>query len=100
LAGPVTPHVGGGIGAAEVTWNLTNMFAGTNDMVAVFACRAFAGIRYPITPALALDIDYRYFATSDTNFISTNPGLVKSEYRSHNAAVSLNWQFDEGSPVP
>jgi opacity protein-like surface antigen len=93
LGWPVTPHVGGGIGAAEVTRNLSNIFGGTNDTVAVFAYQAIAGIRYPINPALALDIDYRYFATSDTNFISTNPDLIKSNYSTHNVVVSLTWQF-------
>ena len=95
---PFTPHVGGGIGAAEVTRNLSNIFGGTHDTVAVFAYQAIGGIRYPINPGLALDIDYRYFGTSDTNFISTNPDLIKSEYGSHNVVVSLTWQFGVPSP--
>jgi OmpA-OmpF porin, OOP family len=90
---PVTPHLGGGFGAAEVTRNLSNIFGGTHDTVTVFAYQGLAGIRYPISPALALDIDYRYFATADTNFISTNPDLIKSNYRTHNVVVSLTWQL-------
>jgi opacity protein-like surface antigen len=37
LGFPVTPHVGGGIGAAQVTRNLSNRFGGTHDTVTVFA---------------------------------------------------------------
>lgn len=46
-----------------------------------------------MTPSLMLDVDYRYFATSNTNFISTNPDLIKSEYRTHNVVVSLTFPF-------
>lgn len=95
----VTPHIGGGLGAAQVTRNLSNIFGGTHDTVNVFAYQAIAGIRYPITPSVALDVDYRYFATDNTNFISTNPDLIKSEYRTHNVVVSLTWQFG-GFPLP
>jgi len=90
---PFTPHIGAGIGAAEVTRNLSNIFGGTHDTVAVFAYQAIGGIRYPIYPGLALDVDYRYFATTDTNFISTNPDLIKSNYGTHNVVVSLTWQL-------
>jgi opacity protein-like surface antigen len=70
LGWPVTPHIGGGVGVAEVTRNLSNMFGGTHDTVAVFAYQAIAGFRVPITPALAFDVDYRYFATTGTDFTS------------------------------
>ncbi len=93
LGWPVTPHIGGGIGVAEVTRNLTNMFGGTHDTATVFAYQAIAGFRYPITPALAFDVDYRYFATTATNFISTNPDLIKSDYGTHNVVGSLTWLF-------
>lgn len=91
LGWPVTPHIGGGIGAAEVTRNLTNMFGGTHDTVTVFAYQALGGVRYQINPLLAFDIDYRYFATRPTNFISTNPDLIKSEYKSHNVVIGLSY---------
>jgi opacity protein-like surface antigen len=99
LGWPVTPHLGGGVGAAEVTRNLSNMFGGTHDTVTVFAYQALAGFRYRINPALAFDIDYRYFATSATDFTSTNPDLIKSDYGSHNIVVSLTWLFG-ASPLP
>lgn len=93
LGWPVTPHLGGGVGAAEVTRNLSNRFGGTHDTVTAFAYQGLAGVRYRINPALALDIDYRYFATSATDFTSTNPDLIESDYGSHNIVVSLTWLF-------
>ncbi len=96
---PVTPHLGGGIGAAEVTRNLSNMFGGTHDTVTVFVYQAIAGFRYRINPAFAFDVDYRYFATSGTDFTSTNPSLIKSDYGTHNVVASLTWLFGT-SPLP
>jgi opacity protein-like surface antigen len=89
----VTPHLGGGIGVAEVTRNLSNMFGGTHDTVVVFAYQAIAGFRYKINPALAFDVDYRYFATTGTNFTSTTADLIKSDYGTHNVVASLTWLF-------
>ena len=43
---PVSPHIGGGIGAAEVTRNLSNIFGRTQDTVTVFAYQGMAGLRY------------------------------------------------------
>jgi opacity protein-like surface antigen len=99
LGWPVTPHIGVGVGIAEVTRNLSNMFGGTHDTVAVFAYQAIAGFRVPITPALAFDVDYRYFATTGTNFISTNPSSIKSNYGTNNLVASLTWLFG-ASPLP
>jgi opacity protein-like surface antigen len=89
----VTPHIGGGIGAAEVTRNLSNIFGGTHDTVTAFAYQAIAGVRYKINPALAFDVDYRYFATTATNFTSTTADLIKSDYGTHNVVASLTWLF-------
>jgi opacity protein-like surface antigen len=80
LSWPVTPHAGGGIGAAQVTRNLSNIFGGTHDTVTAIAYQGIGGFRYMITPAVAFDIDYRYFATTRTTFISTNPDAIRSTY--------------------
>ena len=98
LGWPVTPHIGGGVGVAEVTRNLSNMFGGTHDTVSVFAYQAIAGFRVPIAPALAFDVDYRYFATTGTDFTSTNPDTIKSNYGTHNLVASLTWLFN--APMP
>jgi opacity protein-like surface antigen len=92
---PISPHIGGGIGAAEVTRNLTNVFGGTHDTVTVFAYQGMAGLRYWLSPAVAIDLDYRYFATTDTTFLSTNVGgdRIHSDYGTHNVIASLVYRF-------
>jgi opacity protein-like surface antigen len=90
---PVTPHVGAGIGAAQVTRNLSNRFGGTHDTVTVFAYQGIGGLRYMVLPSVALDIDYRYFATSGTTFTSTNPDQIRSDYPTHNVIGSVTWLF-------
>jgi len=93
LGWPLTPHIGGGIGAAQVTRNLSNIFGGTHDTVTVFAYQAIGGLRYMVLPSLAFDIDYRYFATTDTTFTSTNPDQIRSSYPTHNIVASVSWLF-------
>ena len=92
---PISPHIGGGIGAAEVTRNLQNIFGGTHDTVTVFAYQGMAGLRYWLSPAVAFDLDYRYFATTETTFLSTNVGgdKIHSDYRTHNVIASLVYRF-------
>jgi OOP family OmpA-OmpF porin len=98
LGWPITPHIGGGIGAVDVfrsiggtasvtTQNnftttgangrVTTIPAGTNitfngaslsESKWSFGYQGIAGIRYLINPALALDIDYRYLATPNQDF--------------------------------
>lgn len=92
---PISPHIGGGIGAAEVTRNLTNIFGGTHDTVTVFAYQGMAGLRYWLNTAVAVDLDYRYFATTETTFLSTNVGgdRIHSNYRTHNIVASFVYRF-------
>lgn len=93
LGFPVTPHIGAGIGAAQVTRNLSNRFGGTHDTVTVFAYQAIGGLRYMVLPSVALDIDYRYFTTTGTTFTSTNPDQIRSDYPTHNIVASVTWLF-------
>ena len=92
---PISPHIGGGIGVAEVTRNLSNSFGGTHDTVTVFAYQGMAGLRYWLNPAVAIDLDYRYFATTETTFLSTNVGgdRIHSDYGTHNVIASIVYRF-------
>ena len=92
LGWPITPHVGGGIGAAEVVQNLNpanGSGIGSTDLV--FAYQGLAGLRYLISQALSFDIDYRYFATTAPTFMSATGVAIKSDYRTHNVIVSLTY---------
>ncbi len=105
LGWPVTPHVGGGIGAVELSDRASIAGFGTPVQGSdwVLGYQAIAGLRYDITPAVALDLDYRYLATSPPHF-RTAPDFVDSGvpagnlrvtsgYASHSLVASLSLRF-------
>jgi len=108
---PVTPHIGLGLGGASLDGNFNSPTLGyrsrTSDVV--FAYQAIAGVRYPMAPNLALDLDYRYRGTSDVNF-TTNTFTVggvtfpsrklSGSGNTHNFVASLTWLFAAPSPPP
>ena len=134
LGWPITPHIGGGIGAvdvyrglggtATVTANTTVTTASGQTIAAGqpitftspslsgskwgFGYQGIAGIRFMINPALALDIDYRYFGTTNQTIkgSSTVAGNVccvfasakDVKYNSNNVVASLTMLF--GAPPP
>src|SRR6516225_10096761 len=63
---PIMPHIGVGIGAMDVFDGLKISSRGLvfNDSSWQFGYQAIAGLRYEINPVLALDLDYRYLATT------------------------------------
>ncbi len=70
LGWPVTPHIGVGLGGARVNGNVDGPNVGfhsrTSDVVFVYP--AIAGARYMLTPAIALDLDYRYRGSTEQSF--------------------------------
>ena len=108
---PVTPHVGGGIGAVLLKdgWGIPNQGTAASDSQWVLGWQGIAGIRYNINPSLAFDLDYRYLGTEDPRFrfggsaaASTVPSSVGSSYTSgystHSVLASLSVRF--GAPPP
>src|SRR5436190_299175 len=67
FAWPVTPHVGAGIGAVNVIDRArsTNFGQVSRGEDWEFGYQAIAGVRYAVAPNIALDLDYRYLATTD-----------------------------------
>jgi outer membrane protein OmpA-like peptidoglycan-associated protein len=137
LGWPITPHIGAGIGAvdvfrsfggtATVTTTAPTTVTGPRGPVTVpagstltftspslsgsqwgFGYQGIAGIRYLINPALAFDVDYRYFGTTNQTFNGahvTQPtgccvfSSVKNvRYQSNNIVASLTMMF--GAPPP
>jgi outer membrane protein OmpA-like peptidoglycan-associated protein len=128
---PITPHLGAGVGAVNVvegiSFNPTNHgrlagvlgdtgFGATSGSTWQFGYQAIAGIRYNITPIVALDIDYRYLATPGFTLGMTCPFTVapfngcggsarvphnisvKTGYNTQNILASLTMKF--GAPPP
>ena len=104
LGWPVTPHIGAGIGAVNLVENVRVPGIGQaiSDDDWQFGYQAIAGLRYNITPALALDLDYRYLGTTEPSFRTVPaPGIrIKSGYDSHNLMASLVYRFGTPPPPP
>jgi outer membrane protein OmpA-like peptidoglycan-associated protein len=102
LGWPVTPHLGFGIGAVNLSDKISTKppaaftVASSNDWQ--FGYQGIAGIRYNINPALAFDLDYRYLATTDPTFRAVGGVKYRSEYSTHNVVASLSVRF--GAPPP
>jgi opacity protein-like surface antigen len=93
---PVTPYLGGGIGVANVSINdLAEPAFGqiADDDDTVFAYQFGAGVALELNPNMALDLGYRYFATSDPEFTDVEGDKFESEYKTHNASLGLRIMF-------
>ena len=72
----ITPHIGAGIGAVDVMESAKAPGIGSlgNDDSWEFGYQAIAGASYNFNPNWALEVDYRYLATTDTSFRLGNVG--------------------------
>jgi outer membrane protein OmpA-like peptidoglycan-associated protein len=97
LTWPVTPHIGAGIGAVDIIDQARVRGVGQifNNSDWELGYQAIAGIRYNVSPNLAIDLDYRYFATTDATFrVPRAPGIrYTSGYDTHNLMASLVYRF-------
>ena len=63
---PVKPHIGGGIGGVYLKDKASVPGIVTlNDNGWEIGYQGIAGLRYDVTRNIAVDLDYRYFATTD-----------------------------------
>ena len=107
LGWPVSPHLGAGIGAIalhdRVRVPVIGIGEATDRTDWEFGYQAIAGLRYDIGSNVAVDIDYRYLATTTPSF-TIRPGLVidgtpvgnleaRSGYHSHSLVASLIFRF-------
>jgi OmpA-OmpF porin, OOP family len=143
LGWPISPHIGGGVGAVDVIDSLSinhftlvnpigppiqppvplsvapQTFGGTllNGSKWRFGYQGIAGIRYDFTPAVSLDIDYRYLGSTNQT-ISNNAsarypfpngtagtnccggGSFTSKYTSNNVVASITMKFGAPAPPP
>ena len=101
-----TPYLGAGVGGALLNGTFTS--AG-NPTLAVddggelqAAFQGIAGVAVSLAENLALDLSYRYFATTDASFEGTLNGAaqtIRSEYRNHSLMAGLRWNFG-AAPAP
>src|SRR5436190_1651195 len=72
------PPVGGGVGDVNVQDQVSVPGLGRvlRDDDWRFGYRAIGGVRYNVTPDVAVDLDYRYLATTEATFrVPANPGI-------------------------
>src|SRR5215468_56466 len=89
---PITPHVGFGVGAAEVFDGLRLPGIGQvlNGNSWQFGYQGIAGLRYRLSSAFTLDLDYRFFATIGPRFSIPATNLQYSTYyRTNNFVASV-----------
>jgi outer membrane protein OmpA-like peptidoglycan-associated protein len=101
LGWPITPHIGGGIGAVQLhdSWGIPGIGTIASSSSWQFGYQGIAGVRYNINPALAFDIDYRYLGTTKPTFGSNLAGIkYSSDHSSHSVLASLSVRF--GAPPP
>ena len=98
---PITPHIGVGIGAMHVFDGLRIPGTGQvfNDSNWQFGYQAIAGLRFEINPLFALDLDYRYLATTESTFRIPNASLrYRTGANTNNFVASVTYRF--GVPLP
>ena len=98
---PITPHIGVGIGAMNVFDGLRVPGRGQlfNDSNWQFGYQAIAGVRYEINALFALDLDYRYLATTESTFRIPNTSLrYRTGANTNNFVASVTYRF--GAPLP
>jgi OmpA-OmpF porin, OOP family len=97
MSWPVVPHIGAGIGAVDVIDRARATGVGQvfNDNAWAFGYQAIAGLRYNFTPNLALDLDYRYLATTDVTMHLPSAPKIKytTGYNTQNLVASLVYRF-------
>ena len=99
---PITPHIGVGIGAMNVFDGLKVPSRGLvfNDSSWQFAYQAIAGLRYDVNPVLALDLDYRYLATTESTFGIPNTVLhYRTSANTNNFVASVTYRFGASPPT-
>jgi outer membrane protein OmpA-like peptidoglycan-associated protein len=100
---PITPHIGAGIGAVDIIEHARAPGIGAlaNQRSWEFGYQAIAGARYNLSPQLALDLDYRYFATTDPSFRLIPTGATyHTSYSTQNILASLTFRFAPPPPPP
>jgi OmpA-OmpF porin, OOP family len=99
---PITPHIGVGIGAMNVSDRLSVPATGVflSDSGWQFGYQAIAGLRYDLNAFLSLDLDYRYLATTESMFRIPNTNLhYRTGDNTNNFVASLTYRFAPAPPI-
>lgn len=93
--GDWVPYVGGGIGVARVSINDFKVLGIplADDSDTVFAWQVGGGVGYKIDPAWTVVLDYRYFSTTDPDFVDLGGAPFSAEIDIHMIRVGTIYRF-------
>ena len=91
------PHVGAGIGYSNVTGGGFNVPGSISGRRVSF--QGIAGLAFPITDAIKLDVDYRLIATPDVRF-GLAPSPTKGNLLDHTLFFGLRFDFAAPPAAP
>jgi opacity protein-like surface antigen len=88
---PLKPYVGAGAGFGIA--GASEDFFDSSDSDLVGAFQLMAGLGYDISPKATLTIGYRYFNSSDPDFVLAPFGFFETEYTSHDILFGARFRF-------
>lgn len=106
----LTPYLGAGIGYAQNQHSQTHSSNPWN-----FAYQGIVGVSYPVVPAVAFSLEYRYFATLNPSYNNSFPTPTpasaptpaiassyggKGQYSTQNVLAGLTFNLGEPSSAP
>jgi outer membrane protein OmpA-like peptidoglycan-associated protein len=89
---PIVPYIGAGAGVAFVNTSAL----GATISNTVFAYQGIIGVGYQIDPSWRVNIDGRYFGTTNINV--NNPFIGGITYNNNNITLMASLQFKFGAP--
>jgi OOP family OmpA-OmpF porin len=98
----ISPYIGGGIGAANMTLNKfavagTTIASGSDGRL---AGQGIVGVGGKINEHVSLALDYRYFLTLDPTFKDASGAPFRSHYRTHNVLLGVVYRFGSSPRRP
>ncbi len=88
---PLRPYVGAGVGFGIARASEDIFDSSDSDLVGAF--QLMAGLGYDISPKATLTIGYRYFTTTDPDFVLAPSQFFETEYTSHDILFGARFRF-------
>ncbi len=94
----IIPYIGAGIGGVNVSADITDpdpVEGGKvlDDSEIVFGYQFIAGVAFPVTKQLTIDLNYRYFATTNPELEISDSGGVTAEVEAMGSNVFLGLRY-------
>lgn len=93
--GAFSPYIGLGLGGAQIKANSLSPISTSsiNDTDTALAYQGIVGMSYQLSQNVALNADYRYFATRDLDFTTAGNTNVSQQYGNHALMFGISFSF-------